>query len=228
MDKKRQYLFFIVLAILLITNREQICRHLGFGQTKSHGQETFTDTVTRKPDTVEQLPAALLMNDSVFSWDDRIYDFVAVRRYNPLKDEGNPFAQLASNKSSTVEAPTKVTWRTLTRIKYVLKYFEELGMEMYAPVFSDTLKKLDRKLVEVEGFFIPFDQAGTAVALSANPYAACFFCGKASPASVMSLKFARSGKKYKMDEFLKFTGRLRLNYDDPNEFYYVLEEAKEQ
>ena len=125
------------------------------------------------------------------------------------------------------QAPVKVTWRTLTRIEYVLKYYEEISMEMYAPVFSDTLKKLDGKLVEVEGFVIPFDETGKEIALSANPFASCFFCGKGSPASVMSMKLAKPGKKYKMDAFLKFTGRLRLNYSNPKEFYYVLEKAEE-
>lgn len=225
MDKKLKYLLFSVLAILLATNKDNICQHIGFGQAKLHDRETFTDTVTQESDLAEQSPASILMSDSIFSWEESIYDFVAVRRYNPLRDEGNPFVKLAA--SSDVQTPIKVTWRTLTRIEYILKYFEEISMEMYAPVFSDTLKKLDGKLVEVEGFVIPFEETGTEIALSANPFASCFFCGKGSPASVMSMKLAKPGKKYKMDAFLKFTGRLRLNYNNPNEFYYILEKAEE-
>jgi len=119
----------------------------------------------------------------------------------------------------------KLTWRTLLSIKYNLKYFEEIKMEMYAPVFSDTLKKLDGKFVEVEGYVIPL--SATEYVLSASPYASCFFCGKASPASVMNLRFEKPGKKYNMDAFVKFQGVLQLNYDDPNEFYYALVNAKE-
>ncbi len=221
MNKKLQYLFFIVLAILLITNKEQICQHLGFGQAKLHDPESFDDNLTEGVN-----PAFQLMSDSVFIWDETFYEFIPVRVFDPKKDGGCSFTALVSQSGDS--KPIKVSWQTLTRIEYVLKYYEDIGMEMYAPVFHDNLKKLDGKLVEVEGFVIPFEETGAEIALSANPFASCFFCGKASPASVMSLKLAKSGKKYKMDSYLKFTGRLRLNYGDPMEFYYVLEGAKER
>ncbi|MBK8568030.1 MAG: hypothetical protein IPN76_33135, partial [Saprospiraceae bacterium] len=153
MDKKLNYLLFAMLAILVATNKDNICQHLGFGQAKLHDRETFTDTVTQESDFAEQSPAITLMSDSIFSWEDSLNGYVAVRPYNPLRDEGSPFVKLAA--WSDDQAPVKVTWRTLTRIEYVLKYYEEISMEMYAPVFSDTLKKLDGKLVEVEGFVIP-------------------------------------------------------------------------
>jgi hypothetical protein len=225
MDKKLNYLLFFLLAILVATNKDNICQHLGFGQARLHDRETFTDTVTQESDLAEQSLAITLMSDSIFSWEDSIYDFVAVRPYNPMRDEGNPFVKLAT--WSDAQTPVKVTWRTLTRIEYMLKYYEEISMEMYAPVFSDTLKKLDGKMVEVEGYVIPFEETGTEIALSANPFASCFFCGKGSPASVMSIKLKKKGKKFKMDEYLKFTGRLRLNFSNPKEFYYILEKAEE-
>ena len=221
MNKKLQYLFFTVLAILLITNKEEICQHLGFGQAKLHDSEGFDDSLTEGVD-----PAFQLMNDSVFVWDETFYEFIPIRVFDPKKDRGGSFTALVSQSGD--KKPIKVSWQTLTRIEYVLKYYEDIGMEMYAPVFHDNLKKLDGRLVEVEGFVIPFEETGAEIALSANPFASCFFCGKASPASVMSLKLAKTGKKYKMDEYLKFTGRLRLNYGDPMEFYYVLEGAKER
>lgn len=225
MDKKLQYLFFTVLAILLITCREQICQHFGFGQAKLHNPARFTDTVTKEVPDVHR-PEVILLSDSVFIWDEKRYEFIPGRAYNPVRDEGSSFVKLTATKA--ISQPVPVSWQTLTRIQYTLKYFEEIGMEAYAPVFSDTLKRLNGRLVEVEGFVIPFEETGAEMALSANPFASCFFCGKASPASVMSLKVARHRKKYKMDDYLKFTGRLRLNYDDPKEFYYVLEGAKER
>ena len=124
------------------------------------------------------------------------------------------------------EIPVKVRWQLLTSIKYEPKYFPQVEMEMLSPVFTDTLKKLNGKLIEIEGYVIPFDESTSIVALSANPYASCFFCGKASPASVMTLKIAYPGKRFKTDEFLRFVGRLRLNFNDPQEFYYVLEKAR--
>lgn len=124
------------------------------------------------------------------------------------------------------EIPIRVRWQLLTSIKYEPKYFPEVEMEMLSPIFTDTIKKLNGKLIEIEGYVIPFDENISIIALSANPYASCFFCGKASPASVMTLKMAYAGKRFKTDEFLKFVGRLRLNFNDPQEFYYVLEKAK--
>lgn len=226
MDKKLNYLILALLAILIITKKDVICQHLGFGQAKLHDKETFSDTVKQEPETQENAPTDYLLNDSIYNWNDSLYEFIAVRRFSQLRDGGSPFVQKIS--STAAEPPVKVSWQTLTHIEYVLKYYEELGTQMYAPVFPETIKKLDGKLVEVEGFVIPFEETGTEIALSANPYASCFFCGKGSPASVMSMKLAKPGKKYKMDAFLKFTGQLRLNYNDPKEFYYVLERAEEE
>ena len=99
-------------------------------------------------------------------------------------------------------------------------------MELYTPVFPKVVKALDGKEIIVEGFVIPFDQSGELIALSANPFAACFFCGKASPASVISMHLRNKGKRYKMDDFKKFRGTLKLNYDDPDEYYYILQDAR--
>lgn len=223
MDKKLHYLFLTVVAVLCLTNRGQICRHLGFGQAKLHNPGRFSDTLAGAvPD--DYIPGINLLSDSIFAWDDSLYDFVPIRPYNPLRDEGSPFVKFTT--SGGAETPIPVTWQTLTNIQYTFKYFEEINMKMYAPVFSDTLRKLDGKVVEVEGYVIPFDEAGMEIALSANPFSACFFCGRGSPASVMSLRLLKPGKKYKIDDYLKFIGRLRLNHDDPKEFYYVLEEAR--
>jgi len=124
-------------------------------------------------------------------------------------------------------SPTKVSWKTLQNIKFVKKFYKEIDGEMQAPVFTEELKKLDGKLVQVEGYVVPVDDKGKYVALSAYPYAACFFCGKAGPASVMTVKFKKKNKSYRTDDYVQFRGYLRLNYDDINEFYYILNESEE-
>lgn len=100
-------------------------------------------------------------------------------------------------------------------------------MEAYSPIFPDKIKAVNGKLVRIRGYVIPYDESQVAVALSANPYASCFFCGKASPASILTLSFAKPGKLYKVDAYRTFEGRMRLNYDDPDEFYFVLDDARE-
>lgn len=145
----------------------------------------------------------------------------------PFRFHAGDYSTNQNIPADEIREIVKVPWTTLMFIDYEEKYFEETDMEMLAPVFTAELKKLDGKRVEVEGFVIPLDEKGTAIALSANPYASCFFCGQASPASVMSIYFKDQKRKYEIDEYLHFEGELKLNYDDPLEFYYILKEAKE-
>ncbi len=120
-----------------------------------------------------------------------------------------------------------LTWSKLENVEFVEKYVKDVEGYMLFPKFPEDLKKLNGKQVTVEGYVVPVDKTGSSVALSANPYAACFFCGKAGPASVMTVKLKVKNPKYKIDDFVKFTGKLRLNDEDIKEFYYIMEEAAE-
>lgn len=120
-----------------------------------------------------------------------------------------------------------LTWSKLENVEFVEKYVKDVEGYMLFPKFPEDLKKLNGKQVTVEGYVVPVDKTGSSVALSANPYAACFFCGKAGPASVMTVKLKVKNPKYKIDDYIKFTGKLRLNEDDIKEFYYIMEEASE-
>ncbi len=159
---------------------------------------------------------------SRFYWDDELADWIETSENKPFQAQAVHYD--ASSLPTT--APIRVSWKLLMDIEYKLQYYEVVKVEMYAPIFPEALKALDGKEVVVEGFVIPFDEDISAmVALSANPYASCFFCGKASPASVMSVYFKNKGKRYKIDDYRIFTGTLQLNYNDPNEFYYILRGA---
>ncbi|MEM1321417.1 MAG: DUF3299 domain-containing protein [Bacteroidota bacterium] len=127
--------------------------------------------------------------------------------------------------SQHVSEPQVVDWSVLINIDYELKYYKEVEMELYAPVFTEAVKALDGKEVRIKGYIIPIDDKGELLALSANPYASCFFCGQASPASVISVYLKNKGERYKLDELKEFRGVLNLNYDDPDQFYYVLKDA---
>lgn len=127
----------------------------------------------------------------------------------------------------TFQTAPRLTWKTMQNIKFEKKYYKEIDGEMQSPIFTDEIKKLDGKQVEVEGYVVPVDEKGRYVALSANPYAACFFCGKAGPASVMTIKFKKKNKSYRTDDYIHFKGTLQLNYNDINEFYYILNDSEE-
>ena len=125
------------------------------------------------------------------------------------------------------QEPIRVEWADLESIEYQMRYFKSYDVDMNTPVFDEKQKALDGKRIIITGFVIPLEENTELLSLSANPYASCFFCGNASPASVMSLYMKDSGKRYMVDDFKTFTGTLRLNYDNPDEFIYYLENAEE-
>lgn len=118
-----------------------------------------------------------------------------------------------------------VTWKTLEAIGFKEKYVPDAGGYLLFPDFPEPVRKLNNTLVRIWGYAVPMDKTGATLALSANPYAACFFCGKAGPASVMTIRLKKPGTAFRIDDFVQFEGVLRLNSTDHNEFYYVLEAA---
>jgi hypothetical protein len=120
--------------------------------------------------------------------------------------------------------PIKAHWYNLSTIP--LDGSWKPNQEPPFPLFTDLVKKLDGQMVSVEGFAIPLDPGGKQITLSANPYSACFFCGKAGPASIMTVLFTTAEKGLHTDDYIYLTGRMRLNYADPSQPYYTLEHAK--
>ncbi len=121
--------------------------------------------------------------------------------------------------------PVTITWKTLEDIDFEEKFVKELDDYMLFPKFPNAIKQLAGKVVDVKGYVVPIDKRGEIIALSANPYDACFFCGKAGPASVMTVKLRTKNPSLKLDQFLTFRGKLKLNDSDFKEFYYIMEDA---
>ena len=132
---------------------------------------------------------------------------------------------LSAARLQSMTAPIDtVTWAILNNVEYKEASHEVYGT-VYLPTFSKEIQRLNGKEVIIRGYLVPVDK--TTWALSKNTYAACFFCGKAGPASVMTVKFKKKNKSYRTDDYVQFKGVLRLNYDDINEFYYILNESEE-
>jgi hypothetical protein len=220
-------LILILAAVLLtaVITREEIAEYLGFGQAETHDPPIEAEDSMALPEPEQAEAVSNPTTDSLYRWDEQLLMWV------PEEEGPGPMAQLVT---STQEAehpqtePIDLAWEVLMDIRYELRYFSELDMEIYAPVFPKAIKALDGKEVIIEGYVIPFDEEGELLSLSFNPYAACFFCGQASPASVISLYLKNKRKRYKVDDFRKFRGTLHLNSDDPNEFYYILRNAREE
>lgn len=163
------------------------------------------------------------VNDSVYEWSDQKVDWVAIDLYENYENTLENIEKKQFNSKKT----HKITWAELMDIDYRLRHFRYKQIDMFAPVFGSKLKSLDNQEVIIEGFVIPIDEDGEVVALSANSYAACFFCGNASPASVISMYMKDKEDSFELDDFRKFKGRLKLNHNDPDQFYYILENAEE-
>lgn len=188
--------------------------------------ETAAAADTYSPDSAAAMtivPLDEVVNDTIYDWDETLYEWVPA--------EPGAAAALADTTKIVVDeqarnTPKNLKWPTLTDIRYCIKYFAKVDMQSFAPIFPAHIRALDGAMVRIKGYVIPLDETGETIALSSNSFASCFFCGQASPATVISMRLAESGKRYEMDEQRTFTGRLRLNHDNPDEFYYILEEAK--
>lgn len=159
---------------------------------------------------------------TIYKWDEELFDWVEIGDLERLN-------HISNKEPSDIELtpPIIMEWDVLMDILYQLKYYPELDLSVFAPVFGENLERLNGQTVMIEGYVLPVDEEEGLWALSAFPVASCFFCGQASPASVISVYFSESekGRRYKVGDKLSLAGTLVLNHDDPVELYYVLKEA---
>lgn len=132
---------------------------------------------------------------------------------------------LALLASSAVHSQTKINWDTLADVTFTDKYSEEVKAYYYFPTFGSSVLALNNKEVIIRGYVLEIDRGNDVYILSANPFAACFFCGGAGPESIVELKLPKSHPRFDMDEVVTFKGRLKLNAVDIYQCNYILENA---
>jgi hypothetical protein len=140
----------------------------------------------------------------------------------------NCIVVLAAIFSLTViqEAPAQSSvWKTLSKITFKKEYDETMGFKVDVPVFSEAVKELEGKIIEVKGYIIPVEgyKSHKEFVFSAYPYNMCFFCGGAGPETVMEV-YAVEPIKY-TSEPIVIKGRLELNGSDVNRLIYSLNEV---
>lgn len=91
--------------------------------------------------------------------------------------------------------------------------------------FSDRLSDLEGKEVIITGYFLVLDGNQSIYMLSKNPLASCFFCGNGGPETVAGLQFLEQ-PAFNTDDLLSVKGILRLNRNNPNQYYYRIENAE--
>jgi len=118
------------------------------------------------------------------------------------------------------------TWKTLSKITYKQQYDEMMGFDIDIPVFSQSVKDLEGKEVEVEGYIIPVEgyKQQSNFVFSAYPYNMCFFCGGAGPETVMEVNSDDPKITYTSKPII-IKGVLELNSGDINRLMYTLKDA---
>ncbi|MDF2159216.1 hypothetical protein [Algoriphagus sp. CAU 1675] len=126
--------------------------------------------------------------------------------------------------SVSLQAQQTNVWKSLSEVSY--KISEDNFGELYVPVFSENIKKLEGKVVEADGYIIPFEGMFKPehIILSSLPLAECFFCGSGGPETVMEVMLS-SPIKY-TSKRVKVRGKLTLNSSDPEKLMYILKDAQ--
>ncbi len=222
MNNKVKILLLGVILLVALFNRQLIGEYLGFGQAEPPDDSIATPVAMESPEEEDYESGNYPVNDTLYRWNEQLLNWAPVEETQDYQI--GPVNNSKTGRPAT--GPVEVSWPELTDIRYQLYYFKKVEMEIFAPVFPKAIQALDGQEVLIEGFVLPLDEE--TLSLSYNPYASCFFCGKASPASVMNMYLKDDSKRYRMDEFKKFRGTLHLNSDDPDEFYYILRDASEE
>jgi hypothetical protein len=123
-----------------------------------------------------------------------------------------------------VSSHAQGVWKNLSEVSY--KISEDQFGELYVPVFGESVKKLEGKEVEADGYIIPFEGMFKPehIILSSLPLAECFFCGSGGPETVMEVMLT-SPIKY-TSKRVKVRGKLTLNAKDPEKLMYILKDAR--
>ena len=115
-----------------------------------------------------------------------------------------------------------LTWSLLAKIDYRNKPDKTYGEVMF-PIINPKLKAMQGKPIVISGFIIPIDNKNYAI--SKNVFAACFFCGKSGPETIMGIKFKGETPKLKTDQYVTMKGTFRYNDSDVEDWIYHIENA---
>lgn len=135
------------------------------------------------------------------------------------------FLLIGSLVFSICQGQKTITWDDLARVTFSEVYNNDLGAYVNVPNFHESVKALDGKEISIKGHVIPIDVNNNDFVLSAFPFASCFFCGNSGPETVVQLKLDDVGT-FQTDEYLNFTGTLKLNSDDIYNLNYILVDAR--
>jgi hypothetical protein len=118
-------------------------------------------------------------------------------------------------------------WTKMSKITFK-KTTDQFG-DYNAPVYSEEVKALEGKEISLSGYMVPADGLKGVFRpehfiLSSLPLEACYFCGTGGAETVIEV-YSTKPIKYTTDP-VKLKGKLLLNYNDPYQLIYILEDAE--
>jgi hypothetical protein len=127
--------------------------------------------------------------------------------------------------SNAVLSQKKITWRNVVDI--YAKEFRLTEKNSTSTINKQTMSLEDvvNKKVTIKGYFLDLDPNGEWYILSKNPFATCFFCGKAGPETILELVGFKNKKKFKSDDMVEVTGVFNTIYDLEGKISFVLEKS---
>ncbi len=184
------------------------------------------ETTDLVEDSIEVLVEEEFIEEAIDTLAEEEEDTVAVRSFSLANNEMvNPPKNIEDYQPDE-RGIYDISWLTLTDVKFEEKISEVDSALYLYPTFGKIVKSLNGKKVSLKGFIIPVDPTEHFYVLSANPFSACFFCGKAGPESIMELELrADPSKAYEMDQFSTFEGVFVLNGTDVEHCNYILKDA---
>lgn len=111
-------------------------------------------------------------------------------------------------------------WQTLlSGVKYAN------WQQDFSPKFNEKVRQLNGKEIEIKGFLIPLEKKSkhNFFLLSAFPFDACFYCGKAGPESVIEVR-CKKAVPYS-EKLIKIKGTLKINDNDPVRLFYLIDDG---
>ncbi len=124
-------------------------------------------------------------------------------------------------------------WADLLQLKFSIKFDEEKDDVIFRPKFTEKIISYENKIIDVEGFIIPYEIAANAMGdlsddgqkfmFSAFPISSCFFCGEAGAESVMEVT-PKEPIPYTTQK-ITIRGRLELNGTDFLKLPYLIKDV---
>jgi len=132
----------------------------------------------------------------------------------------------------TLMAQNEDMWEMFSKVRIVDRMYMGSGKSgmMKHPYYTDEVKALEGKTVEITGFLLPVSLTKCVVVVSRTPSSMCFFCGAGGMETIVEVIPQDEDSKLKtlkLDTLLKIKGKLKLNKnDDPTHLIFIIEDAE--